>query len=132
MPWNEDHLYYVNNHKRSNDIIGHDDCRRRTGDFIVKVRSEDGMRNHHGRLENIYLKYDMEDDRGYDGESRRSSSLSRCGVEGRQRGEGHGGYTRKKGRSSQSDSSGTDLEHGISALTETHCFNRGDEDTLSL
>ena len=52
--WNED-FGYVNNQKRSSVIFYHDDCRRRTGDFIVKVRNEDGTRNDHGHLEK-YLR----------------------------------------------------------------------------
>ena len=36
--WNKDHMSYVNNHKRSSNIIVHDDCRRRTGSkFGVKM-----------------------------------------------------------------------------------------------
>ena len=88
--WNEDHLSYVNNHKCSNAIIGHDGCWRRTCDFIVKVQSEDRTRNDHSCLEDIHVEYDMEDDMGYDGESRRSSSFSRCGGEWRERDEGRG------------------------------------------
>ena len=71
----------------------------------------------------------MENDSGYDGKYRRSSSLSRCSGEGGQRGEGRGGNKRKKGRGSQSDSPGADIDHGISALTDTHHFNSSDDDT---
>jgi len=42
LSWNEDRMSYVDTNKCSSDIIGHDDCRRRTGDYIVKVRSKDG------------------------------------------------------------------------------------------
>ena len=35
--WNEDRLSYINANKHSSDIIGQDDCWRRTGDNIVKV-----------------------------------------------------------------------------------------------
>ena len=57
------------------------------------------MRDKNSRLGNIWVERDMENDRGYDGESRRSSSLNCCGGEGYQRGEGRGGNKRKKGRS---------------------------------
>ena len=131
LSWNEDHLSYIDTNKRSSNIIGHDDCWRRIGDYIVKVRSENGMRSDHSCLDNIHVKRDMDNDRGYNGESRRRISLSCCGGEGEQRDEGIGGNTRKKGRSSQSDSPGADLEHGTSILTNTHRFNNGDDETSS-
>ena len=40
------------------------------------------MRNGRGLLDNSSVEYDMEDDRGYNDESRRSSSLSRVGGKG--------------------------------------------------
>ena len=80
--WSEDRMSYVNTNKRSSDINVHDTCRCRTGDYIVKVWSEDGMRNNNGCLNNICVERDMENNRGYDGESRRSNSLRRCGGEG--------------------------------------------------
>ena len=80
LSWNEDHLSYIDTNKRSSNIIGHDDCWRRTDAYIVKVWSEDEMRNKNGRLDDIRVERDIENDRGYDGESRKSISLSRCGC----------------------------------------------------
>ena len=127
--WNEDRLYYVDTNKCSGEIISHDDCWRKTVGYIVKVRSEDGMGDKNSRLDDIRVERDHENDREYDGESRRSSSLSRCDGEGRERGEWRGGDRRKKGSSSRSDSLDADLEHGISALTDTNRFNSGDNET---
>ena len=73
----------------------------------------------------------MVDDRGYGIESRRNISLNCGGGEGVKWVEegNRSGYTRKKGRSSQSDSPDTVLEHEINALTEIHRFDSGDENT---
>ena len=72
----------------------------------------------------------MVDDRGYDIESKRSSYLCCGGGKVAQEDKEREGYTRKKERSSQSDSPGADPEHGISVLNEIHRFNSNDEETL--
>ena len=55
------------------------------------------MRDKNGRLGNIWVERDHENDMGYYGEFRMSSSLSFCGSEGRQIGEGNGENKIKKG-----------------------------------
>ena len=56
--WIKNRLSYVDTNKRSGDIISHDNCRRRTGDYIVKARSKYGMRNKNGHLDDIWVEHD--------------------------------------------------------------------------
>ena len=93
-------MSYVNTNKRSSNNIYHEYNRCRTGEYIAKDRSEVGIRNKNGWLDNIRVNRDMDNDRDHDGESRMSSSLSCCGGEGGERGEVHEWYKKKKGNSS--------------------------------